>query len=282
MKFLYLFGFITCLGGAALNAQSMKAMTYNIRFDNPGDGPNTWDQRRDKLVGLIKFYEPDVLGTQEGLKHQLDYIKAGLGNYAYAGVGRDDGKEKGEYSALFYRTDRLVLQESSTFWLSPTPDVPSRGWDAALERVCTYALFRVKRSGKKIWVFNTHFDHIGQEARVQSARLILEKIQELSGKKNHRVILMGDFNLTPDEQPVVTLKASLTDAREAAGDKAYGPESTFNAFKFDAAPDRRIDYIFMGKTGWSLLRYAVIDDFYDFKYPSDHMPVLAELRFGRK
>lgn len=282
MKFFYLFGFITCLGATAINAQSMKAMTYNIRFDNPADGPNTWDQRRDKVVGLVQFYEPDVLGTQEGLKHQLDYIKTGLGNYDYVGVGRDDGKEKGEYSALFYRTDRLVLLESSTFWLSLTPEVPSKGWDAALERVCTYALFRVKKTGKKIWVFNTHFDHVGQDARVQSARLILEKIRTLTAKKNHRVILMGDFNLTPDEQAISTLKEGLTDTRETAGAKAYGPESTFNAFKFDLPPDRRIDYIFTGKTGFSLTRYAVIDDFYDFKYPSDHLPVLADLRFGKK
>ncbi|MCB0607964.1 MAG: endonuclease/exonuclease/phosphatase family protein [Lewinella sp.] len=277
-----LISFLLLSSLSGLNAQTIKAMTYNLRYDNPGDGDNTWDKRKGKLVALVNYYAPDVLGTQEGLKHQLDYMQSNLNGYAYYGAGRDDGKEKGEYSAIFYRKDRFDVLESATFWLSPTPDQPTKGWDAALPRVCSYLLLKDKQSHKKLWVFNTHFDHVGKQARVESAKLILEKIQAFTAGKKYPVILTGDFNLTPDETAIATLKAGLLDAHDLAGKSAYGPEGTFNSFEFNKAPERRIDYVFTGKQGLTFLRYAVIDDFYDFKYPSDHLPVLAEFRIGKK
>ncbi|MEM8889234.1 MAG: endonuclease/exonuclease/phosphatase family protein, partial [Bacteroidota bacterium] len=140
-------------------------MTYNLRYDNPNDGENRWDLRKEFLRDQLKFFEPDVMGIQEGLKHQLDYLDGELSAYSYIGVGRDDGKEKGEYTAIFYKADKLSLIRQSTFWLSESPDEISVGWDAALERICTYALFEEKAGGAKFYVFNTHFDHRGEKAR---------------------------------------------------------------------------------------------------------------------
>ena len=157
-------------------AQTLTTLTFNIRYDNPDDGKNSWEQRKTSVVALLEHYAPQIFGLQEGLLQQVRYLKEHLGPYNYVGVGREDGKEKGEYSPIFYDTTQYEMISNSTFWLSNTPEKVSVGWDAALERICTCALFRHQESGKYLWVFNTHFDHMGVKARQKSAQLLL-KIQ---------------------------------------------------------------------------------------------------------
>ncbi len=269
--------FLLCFAlPAAATAQPLRFLSYNIRYDNPGDGDDAWPKRRDYLAAQIGFYAPDVFGIQEGLHHQVEFLAQQLPQYAWVGAGRDDGRQAGEYSALFYRRDRFRLLDSGTFWLSETPGQPSKGWDAALNRVCTYALLRDSVTGQQLWVFNTHFDHIGQEARRQSAALIIQKIGE-KNPENKPVVVMGDFNAEPSEAPVATMKNALTDTQEASETPAFGPSGTFNGFKFHEPVTRRIDYIFAGGTGLRVLRHAVLSDSKDCHYPSDHLPVMADI-----
>ena len=156
---------------------TVRVMTFNIRFDNPGDGPDAWPHRKDLAASMIRFHRAGLIGVQEALKHQLDDLTARLPGYAWVGVGRADGREAGEYSAILYRTDRFELMDDGTFWLSETPEVPgSKSWDAAIERIVTWAQFRDRETGKTFFHFNTHFDHVGQVARAESAKLILQRI----------------------------------------------------------------------------------------------------------
>jgi len=259
-----------------LNAQSLTVVSYNIRLDVASDSLNRWDNRKDFLIGQLNFYEPDVFGIQEGLLHQLEEIKKGMPGYNYLGKGREDGLKNGEFSAIFYDTEKLELLEENTFWLSETPDLPSKGWDAAIKRVCTYGLFQTKSGAQNFWVFNTHFDHIGKEARKESVFLIIEKIQELN-KQELPVILTGDLNLEPGHPSILLLSSAMQDTHLLAGDKAFGPNGTFNGFNFSEPITRRIDYIFLSKTGFQLLKYAILSDSKDLRYPSDHFPVLAKL-----
>lgn len=258
------------------NAQPIKMMTYNIRYANDNDGENVWDNRKSKVVQLINYYEPLVFGIQEGLEKQVKYLDESLGNYGYVGVGRDDGKTKGEYSAVFYNTQALEVLESSTFWLSETPDKISKGWDASLERICTYARFKNKKSGKTFWVFNTHFDHRGEEARKNSAKLILEMINKKTNLGTDKVVFMGDLNLVPEHEAIATIKSQLDDSKSISEKAPYGPVGTSNGFDTGLVMTRRIDYIFTKNL--RVNQYIQIDDRRDDNYyPSDHLPVLVEL-----
>lgn len=260
------------------NAQTAKIMSYNIRLDVASDGENRWDNRKEMLAGQIQFYEPDFLGVQEALPSQMQYLKAGLhSNYQSIGVGRDDGKDQGEYSAIFYNHTAYKMLEQSTFWLSETPDKVSLGWDAKYKRVCTYGLFENKATKQKIWVFNTHFDHIGDIARTKSAELILQKIKELN-KLNLPYILMGDFNLEEKSEPIQLIKKQLIDTKYGAK-QSFGPSGTFNAFEFNKPVTMRIDYIFTSATGLEITKYAILSDSKDCRYPSDHLPVYTEVVF---
>jgi len=259
-----------------LNAQDITVVSYNIRLDVASDSLNRWDNRKDFLIGQLNFHDPDVFGIQEGLLHQLEEIKQGMPGYIYLGKGREDGLKNGEFSAIFYNSEKLELLEENTFWLSETPQLPSKGWDAAIKRVCTYGLFKVKGGAQKFLVFNTHFDHRGEEARKESVFLIIEKIQELN-EQNLPVILTGDLNLEPDHPSILLLSSVMQDAHIIAGDEAFGPNGTFNGFNFSEPITRRIDYIFLSKTGFQLLKYGILSDSKDLRYPSDHFPVLAKL-----
>lgn len=259
-----------------LNAQDITVVSYNIRLDVASDSLNRWDNRKDFLIGQLNFHDPDVFGIQEGLLHQLEEIKQGMPGYIYLGKGREDGLKNGEFSAIFYNSEKLELLEENTFWLSETPQLPSKGWDAAIKRVCTYGLFKVKGGAQKFLVFNTHFDHRGEEARKESVFLIIEKIQELN-EQNLPVILTGDLNLEPDHPSILLLSSVMQDAHIIAGDGAFGPNGTFNGFNFSEPITRRIDYIFLSKTGFQLLKYGILSDSKDLRYPSDHFPVLAKL-----
>lgn len=254
-------------------AQVESAMTFNIRYDNPNDGENQWSNRREALVDLLNHYHPDVIGIQEGLVHQLEYLQENLKGYKMIGVGREDGKTLGEFTAIFYDATKLKLIEQSTFWLSETPATISVGWDAALERICTYALFENRNSKSRLYVFNTHYDHIGEVARVNSSKLVLQKISELN-RKNVPLILMGDFNSTPDSESIQTIKRELNDG---GVDEIYGPAGTFNDFNRQAELKNRIDYIFTKNL--KIKNYRHVDDkMKNGNCVSDHLPVLINFK----
>lgn len=258
----------------------VKVMSYNIRLDVKSDGENWWENRKDKVAGLMKYYAADFIGGQEVQHHQLVYLKEQLTGYDHIGVGRDDGKEKGEYSCIFYNKEKFKPVKQGTFWLSQTPDSVSMGWDAVCNRVCTWGLFRAVKGKKKVWVFNTHFDHVGKTARVEAAKLILAKMKELTAGNNFPVVFMGDLNSKPADEPVTLLSSALDNARAISAETPYGPADTWNGFKFNQQPNGCIDYIFTGRgTGIKVKKFATITDSYDMKYPSDHFPVMATLQF---
>jgi len=261
---------------AASTGQNLKIMTFNIRFDNPNDGENVWDNRKSELTGMVNYYQPLFLGIQEGLANQLDYMKANLPNYDMIGAGREDGKRKGEYSAIFFDSTEYEKVNEKTFWLSEEDDKVSKGWDAALERICTYGLFREKKSRKLFNVFNTHFDHVGKEARINSAKLILKKMEECTNDSSV-VILMGDFNSFPQSEAIQIISAKLNDAFKASKKALYGPEGTFNAFDKDLCISDRIDYIFVKNLDVISCRH-IDDKRKNGGFLSDHLPVLIEVK----
>lgn len=263
------------LGVPGATAQPLEAMTYNIRYDTPDDGSNAWEFRRARVAGLLRFYEPDVLGLQEAEQHQLRYLAEALPGYRYVGAGRDDGLAGGEFAAIFYDTRRLDLLEDGTFWLSETPAVPSIGWDAALKRVCTYARFEDLATSRQFWVFNAHFDHQGAVARSKSATLIRNEIERLNAD-GIPVLLMGDFNALPESEPLAILAAGFDDSQRAASHVRLGPEGTFAGFRVGGDLTRRIDYILTSSGDWDVTRYAVLSHSQDAYYPSDHLPVFVE------
>lgn len=262
-----------------VKSQELTAMSYNIRYDNPGDGRDSWDQRKDFLIAQIAYHAPDVVGTQEGLLHQLQDMEGGLDGYAFFGRGRDQGDDQGEHTAVFYNTARLELLKEETFWLSETPEVPSKGWDAALNRVCTYGKFRHRPSGREFYLFNTHFDHVGKTARSESVGLILRQVARVNSA-GLPVVLMGDLNLEPDSAPIRQLGDSMDDAFALAGQTAYGPPGTFNGFDCTQPVTRRIDYIFIGPGDFTVRSHAILSEFTGLGFPSDHFPVLARLEFS--
>lgn len=256
--------------------QEVSLMTYNIRLDVASDDENAWPNRKEKLVSLLQFYAPDIFGIQEGMPHQVNYINEELQSYNFVGLGRD-GKNKGEYSALYFNIEKYRIEEQGTFWLSETPDAVSKGWDAAFPRVCTYGLLQNKSTEISFFVFNTHLDHIGDIARMKSLELILEKIDELN-TESLPVILMGDFNLEPKSEVIAILKNTMNDSRKISIEAPFGPIGTFNAFNFESVSTKRIDYIFVSKSPQlKVVKYGVLNNSYNLKYPSDHFPVFVEL-----
>ena len=262
-----------------ISAQKLKLMTYNIRLDIASDGENAWPNRKDYWASQVTFNEPDILGIQEALPHQVTDIATMLPKYNYVGIGRD-GIGKGESSNIFYKKDRIKLLQENTFWLSETPDKISKGWDAALNRVCTYALFKDNQTNQTFWVFNTHLDHMGELARTNSILLILSQIKELN-TKNYPVFLMGDFNSEPTQERIINLKKEMLDSQDISAEKPFGPSGTFNGFKHNEAVTKRIDYIFLSKDNpFKVMKYGILSDSKDLKYPSDHLPVFIELQFN--
>ena len=206
--------------------QSQSIMSYNIRYDNTWDVENSWTIRRNKVSQILIQYAPSIIGIQEGLLNQVQYIDSCLINYDYVGIGREDGKEQGEFCAIYFDTTRYTVSRDSTFWLSENPDTISVGWDAALERICTYALFKERKTADEFWVFNTHFDHMGSTARERSSGLILNRIDGVN-RRSLPVILMGDFNSVPDSPPINKIKTEMHDALNISWDEFQGPLGTF-------------------------------------------------------
>ncbi|MEQ9299517.1 MAG: endonuclease/exonuclease/phosphatase family protein [Cyclobacteriaceae bacterium] len=254
-------------------AQEMKIISFNIRYANQTDGNNIWELRRQSVQDFINYESPDFFGLQEAVDAQVkDFEKTATG-YKWIGVGRDDGKNGGEFTPLFYDSGKWELLESGTFWLSETPEAPSSSWDAALPRICTWGAFRHKVSGAEVGVFNTHFDHVGKEARLNSARLILDKMGKIVN--SDKVILIGDFNAEPESPPISALTERLIDTYSAAA-SSLGQVGTFNGFNIQEIPSRRIDYVFTSE-GFRIKKYETDSRIINGRYLSDHFPVIVEL-----
>ena len=271
------------LAGGVVSAQqptqNLTVGSFNLRYINDHDGENIWANRCRMVTDLIAYYDFDFLGTQEGYLEQLRDIDA-LEGYDYIGVGRDDGKEAGEHSAIFYRSDRFDLLDQGNFWLSETPEVPSHGWDASeCLRICSWGHFRDRVSGKALYFFNVHYDHVGKEARRQSSHLILSRIRPLLDR-GETVILTGDFNAGPDEEPIRILReaALLRDSRTISQTKPYGPSGTFHDFDLTNFADEPIDYIWVSPDV-RVDNYRAITDQDHGRLPSDHFPIMTHLTF---
>lgn len=262
------------------NAQSHQLATFNIRWDNPRDEGNLWKDRLPYVTSLIQFHQINIVGVQEALKSQLVEMSNNL-DFEYIGVGRDDGKDKGEFSAILYNSKSYELLDQGTFWLSPIPDVPSKGWDAALNRICTWGKFKGKL-GEVFYVFNIHYDHMGQQAREESSKLVVDQISKIN-QENLPVVWMGDFNVEPDNPAYTTISGAegWKDARLISQTPSYGPRGTFTGFDWETMPDRIIDHVFI-KNGVRVLRHGILSDNYGKKYPSDHFPVMVEVEFKVK
>lgn len=253
-----------------------RIMTYNIRLDYTAKNSDPWLVRKSKVFDQIKSSKVDIFGIQEGMPNQIIDFKKALSEYAMVGVGRDDGGNKGEYSAVFYKKDRFELLKGGTFWLSETPAVPSKGWDAALNRVCSYVRLK-DQSGTVFWVFNTHFDHVGEQARINSIDLILDKVKELN-IDFEPFIVQGDLNLNDNHPAIVQLQLKLSDALLVAKKLKSKDNRTFNGFDPSTEATQRIDYIFVSK-GVEVKTFETLIETFGLSYPSDHYPLIATIKF---
>ena len=257
-----------------------NVMSFNIRYNNPGDSLNAWPYRKDLVASQIRFHEAHIIGVQEALHGQMMDLIERLPGYRYVGVGRDDGKEKGEYSAIIFDSTRLQLLLTKTFWLSPQPEVPgSKGWDAAITRIVTWAKFRDRKSKKEFFVFNTHFDHIGKEARRESAKMLIEKVNQLAGKSP--AIITGDFNSIPTDEPIQVITDNsnplhLIDTRTVSRSAHYGPTGTFNGFRNKEINDDPIDYVFI-RNKVKVLKHATFSQTWNGRFSSDHFPMFVQI-----
>ena len=260
--------------------QDLNVMTFNIRYNTPKDSLDAWPYRKDFVASQVLFHDAHIIGVQEALHEQMTDLKQRLPRFKYEGVGRDDGKEKGEYSAIFYDTTRLQALQSKTFWLSETPGIAgSKGWDAQITRVVTWIKFRDRQTKKIFYAFNTHFDHIGKVARRESAKLLLQKVKEIAGSTP--AVITGDFNAKPTDEPIQVIMDKnnplhLVDSKEISGTPHYGPVGTFNGFGPAEREDQPIDFIFL-KGNWKVLKHATISQIWKGHFASDHFSVFAKL-----
>lgn len=264
---------------AAADSSELRVMTFNIRYANPDDGPDHWDNRREAVVRMVREVQPDVMGIQEGLARQVAFLDSALVGYSYVGVGRDDGAEAGEYAAIFYKDSLYRPVEQGHFWLNETPDRAALGWDAVCIRIATWVKLEERATGREFLIFNTHFDHVGVVARRESAKLLLERVQAFGD--SIPTAIMGDFNFPVSDPSLAPLMQaeSFCEARQAAKRKPQGdslPEITYRGFGHGERGER-IDHIFCQR--FVPESYEIITSGYGVRYLSDHMPVLAVLRF---
>ncbi len=274
-KLIWIFVLSSAIAVAA--QEPVELITYNIRLNTPGDGEHAWPYRKQDVAALFRFHRASVFCVQEALPEQIDYLDDAFPEFSYEGVGRDDGKREGEFSAVFYDNSRFRKLDGGTFWLSGTPEQCSFGWDAACRRVCSWVKLEETSSGKLLFVFNTHFDHVGEVARKKSAELILRKIEDIAGKEVP-VVLCGDFNLSPSSAPIGKIREVLRDACEVTELPPYGSLGTYHGFTYDDPPKERIDYVFVS-AGIRVLRYGALTDSRNRSFFSDHLPVLVTLKF---
>ncbi len=267
------FFFVGCNGKPA----ELHVMTFNIRLDVASDAQHNWYYRKDAAAALIRDLDIDIAGTQEVLHNQLLNFLERLPGYASIGVGRQDGKTLGEYSAILYKVSRFEVKDSGTFWLSDRPDEPgSVGWDAALERIVSWAILKDKKSAISFAVFNTHYDHVGHIARAESSKLLLKKIKQIAG--NLPIVLTGDFNGDTGSEPIQIIKQSglFFDARELA-ETVSGPDWSFHGFGRTKPEQRRmIDFIFV-TDGIKIISYDNIFEEIGDTYHSDHNPIWVKM-----
>ncbi|KJS27284.1 MAG: hypothetical protein VR75_03815 [Hyphomonadaceae bacterium BRH_c29] len=266
-------------GQEQLSTQALRVATYNIRLDTDSDGENAWAYRRSDLAALIQFYDPDVFGMQEVLPSQLGDLKIDLGDYVFVGVGRDDGAEQGEHASIAYRLDRFESSDQGTFWLSETPNLPSVGWDAAFPRIVTWTRLTHLQSGTKLLVLNSHWDHVGAEARLRSGRMMHEWIAE-HRRACESVVVLGDFNSVPGEASYEALlgadPGSLANTMDISRSPPFGPPGTYNGFDVTKADPRPIDHVLVSRDV-QVLRHGVITQQSAGRLPSDHFPVIVDL-----
>ena len=272
--------------GISANAQGylkinnpVRLMTYNVRLDTPDDLENVWANRKARLINVIKFNKAEIFCLQEPLPNQVNDLQQAFPEFGYYGVGREDGQNKGEFNPVFYDKRRFSVLENGTFWLSETPEVAgSKGWYATLPRIVTWLKMQDMMSGSSFYLFNTHFDHSSQNARDQSAILLIAKVQEIA--QGEAIIISGDFNDSPTSKPYKTIieNASGLELKDAVTVSKYphhGPSFTFVGFDFIGVPGRVIDYIFVNQK-IDVTWHTTITDNWDGVYPSDHLPVLIE------
>ncbi len=306
IKWKYISMFLLVMLSITGYGQGLKLTigSYNIRYDNAGDreNGNGWDKRLPVISSLVQYIDYDVVGYQEVLVNQLHDLTRELPDYSYVGVGRDDGKEAGEYAPIFYKKDKFNALESGVFWLSETPDKPSKGWDAALPRICTYVHLEEIATGKKLWYFNLHMDHVGTKAREESSKLVVKQIGKLV-KPDEVAVLTGDFNVDQHNPIYQLLNGSgvIQDSFELAPVK-FAWNGTYNAFDNNLFTDSRIDHVFVTKQ-LKVKHYAVLTEsfrsakaeskdlkkgdfpkelsFKDYitRLPSDHFPIVVKAEF---
>jgi endonuclease/exonuclease/phosphatase family metal-dependent hydrolase len=266
----------------AIANEPIRVMSFNVRYGTARDGINHWDNRRDALMETIKRFSPDLLGTQETLMFQRDFLLEQLAGFEAVAAGRDDGKEAGEMAALFYRKDRFEAIDSGHFWLSSTPDqIASKGWDAALPRIASWVKLRDRKSSdaSPILFLNTHFDHQGAKARAESASLIVSKLREIGG--NCRWVVTGDFNADPKERAYTNLfnpdpaaTRRLIDTLRAVHPTPQPNEGTFSSFDANQIHGPRIDWIACSED-FDVQAAEIVRDSREGRTPSDHFPVSA-------
>jgi endonuclease/exonuclease/phosphatase family metal-dependent hydrolase len=280
---------LVCFFPALVQSQqlNLKVMTFNIRYDNPGDGDYRWALRLPMVTEVVRSENPDIIGMQEVLKNQLTDLEKILPDYTHVGVGRDDGKDQGEFAPVFFKSNRFDKRAEGTFWLSETPDVPgSKSWGTACTRIVTWVKLYDKRFRRKVFVFNTHFDHVSKEARNQSAYLLISAIHQVAGK--NWVIVTGDFNDREGSSMYkiltgTTLDLSLFNTARTSRTEPMGPDYTYIGFPFQPESGNTIDFIFTrSNVGATVTRHQVITFNVSGKYPSDHLPVATEFELKLK
>ena len=271
---LILLGLFVVFNSCSDYNKKINIMTYNVRLDTETDSINKWDNRKEGIVSIIKEEDIHILGIQEALPNQIEYLSQQLKNYDYIGEGRDGGS-KGEYSAIYFKSDNVILEQEETFWLSETPEIPTIGWDAAIKRIVTLGVFKIKNLEKKLIVYNTHFDHVGKVAREKSASIILNHITK-NNYQDKPTVVMGDFNANPDESPIKLLSEQLQDSFKVLPVK--DPIGTFSGFDLCSKLLNRIDYIFTKKI--NIIDYKHIDKkLPSGLWPSDHLPIFISVSF---
>ena len=272
----FLFDFVTLFLTLSCEVQqeedNLKVMSYNMRYDNPNDGENIWDIRKVATPAMIKEMHPDVFGVQEALDYQVRYINEMCG-YEYVGVGRENGKKEGEHMAIFWNKKSVSMLKWGTFWLSETPQKPSKGWDAACFRTATWALMKDKKTGNKFYFVNTHLDHEGKDAQKNGLKLIVDRIGEIN-PEGYPMVLTGDFNMKPDDPNLAELDSKMQSTRKIA--TVTDSHDTYNGWGRGSGI---IDYIYVSGFSSCPEYQTVVKRYQDRKFVSDHYPVSARLIF---
>lgn len=278
MKRIFFLLFITLISITSFaQTENIKVMTYNIRcgFCEDSSNVNNWSKRKYLVAYVIKNHNPDLIGLQEAEMFQVKELIEMLHEYDWYGVSREDGKEGGESTAILYRAKRFESKEKHTLWLSETPELVSKGWDAMFKRTVTIIKLKDIMSSKEFYYLNTHFDHVGEIARTESSKLLVNEIENYSTE--YPIILTGDFNYTSTAEGYKIITSRLSDSKYISNAESIGGNITFNGFGKDIQPDNKIDFIFVNNK-IEVLNHLVDTTTFNGLYPSDHYPVISEVK----